>query len=482
MKNKILYIFLAIFLFVLPAKSGQGSNFLNQAINLYSSSNYAAAKITLTNINSTDISYPTAIFYKCLCLYSLGNTKGFLIWSQNPVITNANVSPEMFQDLYFKRIQTLSNLRRFDEALTNINILETKYPNSSYLNNLKEYKLANLYEKGKKLDYDYSLSPTNTQTRLADSRKCLADFLRLYRNLNITNYLFLTDRDLQQEVVDVRLMGGSEQILKKEYLVKPIKQRESLDSSSLHLKLRTKEIPTNAPNSTFKMGKLYEYNLEKIKEFETNYPNSSENKRLKFRKANTAFNLFEKYYITSKHFQSIKNTNSFLFYSNKAEKYFQYSLDLTNSLFVDTNSSILEGEIYDTYDDILHGYMIKGDYQSTLNQSDYLINNYTNGSLLWLLGNFYKGTSLSIRSRGEDTNAVSLFETNIAQGFDNRANQNSIIISSIEWRIEMSLNGLVNDTNLARAKEFVNLVKNSQCNKHQKLIFLDKYAYILNIK
>jgi len=482
MKYKILYIFFTIFLFTSSVKSQQGSNFLNQAINLYSSSNYIEARITLTNIHSADTSYPTAVFYKCLCLYFLGDQKGFLKWSQSSIITNANVSPIMFQDLYFKRIQTLSNARRFDEVLTNIDLFEIKYPNSIYLNNLKEYKLANLYEKGKKLDYDYSLSSTNIQTRLADSRKCLADFLRLYRNLNITNYLFLNDRDLQQEVIDARLIGGSEGILKKEYSGKAIKQRESLDSSSLHLKLKNKEIPTNSPNSTFKMGKLYEYNLEKIKEFETNYPDSSEAKRLKFRKANTAFNLFEKYYITSKHFQSIKNTNLFLFYSNKAETYFNYSLDLTNSLFVDTKSSISEGEIYDTYDDILHGYMIKGDYQSTLNKSDYLINNYTNGSLLWLLGNFYKGTALLIQSRGDNTNALALFETNISQGFDNRANQNSIIISSIKWKIEMSLNGVANDTNLVVVKELVNLVKNSQCNKHQKLIFLDKYAYILNIK
>src|SRR5207249_1484767 len=112
---------------------------LDDAIALLNGGQPEQAKQLIATIGQDQPDYGAAQCYNALCLYALGDYRGFLKQLDSAAVKQATIGADVREDLAFKQIDALFRYRRFEDLLPRLRAFQQAYPTSPRIRPLKEY-------------------------------------------------------------------------------------------------------------------------------------------------------------------------------------------------------------------------------------------------------------------------------------------------------------------------------------------------------
>lgn len=433
---------------------------LNEAIGLLNEGKPKEARGVITNIPPSDPEFGASKFYDTLALSEAGDRLGLL---NNMVVlkTNKAVVPvRLKEELAIRQLDALFHYRKFDELLTNAAVFKQEFANSAQTSVVIEHQLAALFERGMKKTTEAcsSKDPNVFNQRWAEGKANLEQFLALAASFNGANYTAIKKHTLSEDIRTARLTLGDEKAVLEEVPIADKREREKV--GLLRVNLYKKLQPENVDR-----------NLELMKDFITQFPESKSRKRVEFDMANISFPSGKQMRMEAEALEQAGDANGAAARRQLAGKYFELQRNLENQK-ADGAAGVDATDVFDLRGDLLYGYFLEKNFDQLSKLTASQLAEAKRGDALWVMAKVYDGIALQSQSPANTKAATAIFDDVLALEFTNKPERDYYLILAARWRSNIA--NAAGDK--ARAQEIVQWVQAGKCAKELKNGFLSEYG------
>jgi hypothetical protein len=468
----IAFIFIALsaHVFAQPSDSANAANAdkLGEAINLLNGGKPKEASALLAMIDPDDPEYSAAQCYRALCLYELKDFPRFMKQMESPAIKEAAITPEIGKDLALKHIDTLFKYRKFEQALPQIEKFQNDYPASPQLPVVAEYQLATLFERGMKKAIEASALKDQSQcsNRWTEAKANLGEFLPAASAFKSTNYVFLSNRILKEDVWVARMVLGDEQAAFAEI---PAKDTNALERFSfLRFQLYVERLHPDRVDQNLKLMADY---LEK-------YPASDDRARVEYIMAEFSFRKGKQLIVAADAAEQSGKTNGVAGMRATASQLFKQMRSLQSQVVTNKTARIEESDVLKSREDVLYSYYLEKNCDYLLSATSSMISESKPGDMNWIVAKLYNGIALTSLPAPKMTDGAAVLDDVLAQGFKNNPHNDHYILSAAKWRIYIALKS----GDKGKAEQLVLWVNGANCTKKDKAEFIKNYGAIAGLQ
>ena len=357
---------------------------LAKAINLLNDGQLKAAKALLATIDSTDPEYPAAQCYLALCLYEQNDFPGFLKQMELPAVKQAAISPEMGEDLGVKQIDALFKYRKFDQLLSQVDSFQSNFPDSLRMPMVAEYQMATLVERGMKkaIDAKGLTSQDEVIIHWTEARTNLNQFLSMTSSLPGTNYSFLSDRILKEDIWLARMILGDDQAALADI---PALDTNALKRFSfLRIQLFAEKL----------YPRRIDQNLKLMADYLGKFPASDDRARVVCDMAEFSFRKGEILSSVADAAEQSGGAKMAAEMRASASQYFNQQRTLQSQIVTNRAAGIEESDVLDAHEDLLYSYYLEKNYDHLISLTSSTISESKPGDLNWIMAKAYKGFAL----------------------------------------------------------------------------------------
>jgi hypothetical protein len=321
---------------------------------------------------------------------------------------------------------------KFESLVRKISEFEESYPTSVRTAQAQEYRLAGLFEKGRKIARDAFRatddSGFNSHWSVAETN--LQQFLALA--VSRANYTELPGRSLREDVWVARILLGDEALF-EEVQDRAGREKLSLLRLELAVDLERESVDTN---------------LRRLVDFLDEFPEPAERERLERAAAVLYFR---------KGRQLAMNGELAL-----ARDYFE-----AQRAIADRDAAMLEDRFY--------SHLLEGDFRTLESLTAAAIEQSEPGGVEWIQAKLFDAFGSLNQTRTNEAAAVLDELIVAAETFKDDKPHDRLLINAVKWRIHLALSG----GDPARAESLARWVQRSDCPKHYKLPFLRDHVGLL---
>ena len=466
-KSPTLWLIAAMFAIVSAAyvlaqqiAPANGAGKLNDAIGLLNEGKPNEARGVITNIPPSDPEHGAAQYYDALALSESKDHLGLLHKLDALKTNNANVSPQLKEELAVRQMEAQFHYRKFDDLLKHAATFKQEYANSAQASVVTEHQLAALFERGMKKTTEAcsSKDPTVFNQRWTEGKANLEQFLALAASFTSTNYTRIKKHTLSEDIQVARLTLGDEKAVLEEAAIQDDAVREKV--GVMRVNLYKKLQPENVDR-----------NLELMKDFITQFPESKSRKRVEFDMANISFPSGKQMRLEAEALEQAGDANGAEARRELASKYFELQRNLKNQK-ADSTAGVDATDVFDLRGDLLYGYFLEKNFDQLSNLTATLLAEAKPGDALWAMAKVYQGIALQSQSPANAKEAAAVFDEVLALEFTNKPERDYYLILAARWRANIA----VAADDKARAEAIVKWVQDAKCAKELKVSFLSDYA------
>jgi hypothetical protein len=440
---------------------------LTDAINLLNEGKPQEASKLIATIPPDNPEYPAAQCYQALCLYELKDFPGFLKQMESPAITKAAMIPDVGKDLALKYIDALFKYRKFEQLLPQIELFQNDYPDSPQLPVVAEYQMATLFERGMKKAIEAGGLKNQNQfdKRWTEAQTNLKEFLSLASSFQGTNYSFLSERVLKEEVWSARITLADDQAALADIPAQDTAARARFSFLRIQLAERLHR-------------DRVDQNLQLMADYLGKFPESDDRKRVEFNMAEFSFRKGEQLSVEANAAEQSGDTNTAGEKRASASQFFEQMRSLQSQIVTNRAAGIEESDVLDSREDLLYSYYLEKNYGSLLSLTSSMISESKPGDMNWIMGKLYTGIALTSMPGPKTTEAAVVLDEVLALGFKNKPQNDHYVLSAAKWRIYVAQRS--GDKN--KAVQLVLWVYSGNCTKNIKTEFLKTNGAIAGLQ
>ena len=405
---------------------------LAEAIALLAEDKPQDALAVIDGISATDAAYNVAQSYKALCLYALGDKKGF--WKTlDPKPVRDAIPAAIKEDVWVKQMDAFLQFGKFESLTRKLNEFAEGYPASARMAQVEQYQLAGLFEKGRKVARDAFRSTEDerfdahwrvAQTNLQQFVQAAARF---------SDYTALPGRSLQDDVWVARLLLGEEAALLAEVTDKAGQEQLTLLRLELAVDLERESVDAN---------------LERLEEFLSAFPEPAERERVEKAAAILHFRKGRQLALSGE--------------AEQAREYFAAQRALE-----DQDVAMLEDRLYSL--------MLEADFKTLAALTTAVTASSSPGELEWMEGKLFDAFGAISQARTNEAVVVLDDVIGTAATFKDDKAQDRLLLNAVKWQIHLALAS----GDRTKAETLARWVQHSDCPKHYKFPFLKDHLSLL---
>jgi hypothetical protein len=330
-------------------------------------------------------------------------------------IQAAAVPPQMREDLAWARLDGLLFFRKFEEILPAIEAFRIEYPTSAHMGAVTEAEMAARFERGLKMTLEaVRFKNASSADRRAKGVADLGRFLSLAASHPGSDYTVLPKQNLRQNLWTARIILGEEQAASAEISDVALREEFRLQCALL--------LPKTQPDRA-------DENLQRMKNFLADYPDSPARPRVEFDMATVALN---------EGIRLVRNTKM----PGEAPPYFELAREVFGRVTEDKEAGISPADVAESWDGILRSYYWErdanwqNDEAKLMAWTERMISMSKPGDSSWRQAKLYQG-DLLLHQRKYDEAATVLDEL-VALGFKGNPSHDGRTSFAVTWRIAVA--------------------------------------------
>ncbi len=409
---------------LLPARR---TDTLSQALVLFAKGNVQQAKDLLASIGPEQPGYEAARRYLALCMHELGDWRGFLKAVEGLDLDAPVVPVQVREELAFRQIDALFKARKFEEIFARMDAFQQRYPGSTHMAAVTEYRLASLFERGMKKAYEGAAltDATKSAARRAEAQANLVEFLALAVAGGKSGYSNFPKRNLEEDIWAARLVLGDEAALFAEVPANDVARRERLNLVRLRV---YKKLYAGQPDRL----------LELMRAFVGEFPGSTNRPKVEYELADLSFELAERALAelrSSGNQSDAQATDKW----DVIRRHHALGREMADRLLHQKPSLLEQQDYLHLCQDYLNSFYAEAGYERLASEAEALLGQYEAGSLGWVMAKVYEGVVLVGRNPARLAEADAIFRQVLSLGFRNKTSFDQWLSCAAKWRVYLAL-------------------------------------------
>ena len=433
---------------------------LNEAIGLLNNGKPTEARGVITNIPPSDPEFGAAQFYDALALSEANDQLGLLNKMEVLKTNKSVVAVQLKEDLAVRELDALFYYRNFDELLTQANAFKQAHPDSTQINVVVEHQLAALFERGMKKTTEACSTKDQAvfNQRWPEGKANLEQFLALAASFKGESYTVIKKHTLSEAIQIARLTLGDENAVLEEAAIQDdaVREKVRLMRVRLYQKLQPEKVDRN---------------LEILKDFLAQFPESQSRKRVEFDIADLSFPLGKQLCLDADAAEKRGDTTEATEKRALARRHFETQRAVQSQAIEDRAAGIDVSDIRDLRADTLYSFYLEKNYNQLRQLSESLIAESSVGEMNWMQGKVYAGIAMRNQSPEATKDAAAIFDEVLAIGFKSRPDHDYLLELAARWRLNLALQA----GDKEKAQSIMQSFRDGNCTKEIKRKFLTDF-------